>query len=348
LPCVKPHGTFNGYANKNNFKQPSGYIFFDIDKGDIKAIKLNLLTNYKDKISLLGQSVGGNGIFFYVKIANKEILTADNFLSVQNYLINNVFKDIEIDLSAKGINRNQVIPFDNNLFFNEVKGIVIRKDVIEDNKGAFSCNKETKERNVNITTCTFLDIQEVNKHIVWKTVYDIGDADYVVQDVQTATLFIPRKIKDGNKHKSFKAMVNVVMFNNQNIEYVHLVSFINFINANYTDKPMKTSEMVFTVESEYERIKATGEFRYTKTRHVITNTSLDKRTRQILGAKGVGEYKQQKSKAAIKTAVEVLQDADEKITQQNVAELLTGRLGLRTIKKYWREVISMDEHKKAS
>lgn len=339
LPCVKPHGTFYDYCKKENFKKPSGYIFFDIDKGDIESIKQSLLKNHSDKISLLGKSVGGKGIFFYVKIANKEAINARNFLSVQNYLINNIFKEYIIDLNAKGVNRNQVIPFDNNLYSNDVKGLVISKDVIEDNKGAFSYNKDIKERNVNTTPCTFLDIKEVNKHIVWKTVHDIGEAKYVVQDVQTATLFIPRCITDGNKHKSFKAMVNIIMFNNPKIEFTYLVSFINFINSKYTDKPMKIQEMNFVVKSEFNRIKETGVFRYTKTRHVITNSLLDRRTRQLLGARGVGEYKVAKSKNAITTAINILKEAHEKVTQQNVADLLVGRLGLRTIKKYWQQVV---------
>ncbi|MFT3908329.1 MAG: BT4734/BF3469 family protein [Ferruginibacter sp.] len=346
LPCVKPHGTFNGYADKNNFKQFSGYIFFDIDKGNIDRAKESLIKNYSDKICMLGKSVGGAGLFFYVKISNAGKVNADNFLNVQNYLINKVFKEFKIDNNAKGINRNQVIPYDNELL--EFDGQITIPNSIFENKDvskkcATSCNNKSTKENVYTTTCTFLDIKDLKDAIVWKTKFDIGDKDYVVEDYEQARIYIPKVIVDGNKHKTFKAMVHSAVFNNVAITYEQIVSFIHYINQNHTGgQPMKQQEMIYTVKTEFEKIKTTGEILHTKTRHVKTNPKLDKVTRQRLGAKGVGEWKQKESIRLIQIAIKEIKSAGVKPTIEIVTEYMKDRKfkrSKRTITKYWREVI---------
>lgn len=56
---------------------------------------------------MLGKSCGGNGIFFYVRLSNPKILTVENFLEINTYFINHVFRDLNLCTGAKGINRNQ-------------------------------------------------------------------------------------------------------------------------------------------------------------------------------------------------------------------------------------------------
>lgn len=344
LPCVKPHGTFNRYATTKNFKNYSGYIFIDIDKGNIAQIKAKLIKEYSDKVYMLGKSVGGVGLFAYVKIANKEKVTADNFLNVQKYVVYNLFKEFVVDPNSLGLARNHVIPYDPELLVNENASVLIPNHVLNNNnseskKCATSCNKEGTKENVYTTKCTFLDIKEVNKHIVWKTVYDIGDKDYVVEDYEQAKLYVPRIIADGDKHRKFKAMVHVILFNNPAIELKYVVSFIHFINQNYTNnQPMKQQEMVYTVTREFEKIKETGEFLHTKTRHVKTNPKLNGKERQRLGAKGVGEWKIKESIRLIKIAIDELKEMGITPTKTTVTAYMKDRTlsrSRRTIAGHW-------------
>lgn len=340
LPCVKPHGTFKKYAITENFVRFSGFLYFDIDSCDVVKVKSQLIDKHSDKIFMLGKSVGGRGLFFYVRISNTEVFTIHNFNTVWNYFREKVFGDFDIDNNAKGVVRNQVIPFDSDLYVNDIAIITIPNSVslVSEAKCIKGYNKDIKEIR-NSTYDTFLDIKECNKHIIWKTPYDIGDADYATGDYQVGSLYIPRLITDGKKHKVYRSMVNVILFNNSSIEYKYIVSFINYVNQNHTDKPMKMSEMIFVVKSEYNRVKETGEYNGIQNKHVIVNEKYKGAVRQKIGAKAYGEYRVSKSKAAIKMVVDEMKAQNIKPTIKKVADILKGRLGEATIKRHWRTVV---------
>ena len=215
----------------------------------MKTTKEDILKKHADKICMMGKSVGGAGVFFYVKISNADLLTEENFLHVQDYFINTVFKEINIDTEAKGIVRNQVIPYDPEYFNDKAKvfiptRILSKQNEDEKQKSIGSGNKE-RERRGYTSNYTFMDISEVNKIIKWKTVVDTGDADYIIKDMPFCNVFVPRVIDDGQKHKVFRGLVNSVMLNNPGINLDVILGFISYINRNNTDdSPMKIREMV--------------------------------------------------------------------------------------------------------
>ena len=242
LPCIKPHGTFDRIGRNDTLLNFSGYLFFDKDNCDPESTKQLILNKYADKICMLGKSCGGNGIFFYVRLSNPKILTSQNFLEIESYFINHIFKELNLDTSATGINRNHVIPYDPEVYYNPNIKVTIPSSILNsDNKEVKKLylpilNRERKERERNyIGKYNFLDIQEVMKTLKWKKDVDVGDADYIISDVEVCNLYIPRFIRDETKRYIFPSMVNSIMHNNPGIELIVILSFINFINQNYTN-----------------------------------------------------------------------------------------------------------------
>lgn len=314
--CIKPHGVFEHYYTKKagktalqyRLKQLSNFLYFDIDKCDVEQTRESLLSKHHDKIALLGQSVGGKGIFFYVKIANGDSLTPENFMTHWDYLQTEVFKDFRIDTSAKGLARNNVVSFDTNVYVNESAGYYIGsyESKVSTERSITSHNKEKKEE-CNRSCDTFLDIAECKEHIKWKTEIEMGDELYVIGDFYNGNLFVPKVIKDNYKHKTFRAMVNAIVYNNPSIEVKYILSFINFINTNYTGAdPMKQQEMIYTVTTEFNRIKETGDYIGLKKKKFYINKNY-KGNKQKLGCELNGKLTIQNSVDAIRIVYEYLQ-----------------------------------------
>lgn len=351
LPCIKPHGTFDRYCSSEKFQQASGYIYFDVD--DALTTKEQLLNDYGHLISVLGHSVGGKCLFFLVKVNRPEIINSANFLDIQNKVQSVFFADLPIDNNGKGVNRNFIIPYDKNVYFNS--NAVINIDSFLYDKVQQGITSDTKERGgVNTTYDTsfnikFLGINEVLPLIKWKTQIEVKEwkSDYEICEHDAIKLFIPQFIQDGCKHKSFNRIVNAIVFNNPSLEFIHVISFINYVNRFHTTNPMKMREMIFTVRREYNRLIETREFKGLKKKYVITNPSLRSAERQKAGAKGWGEYRRNMSLNLLNQTVGQLSaEGFIHVTQKMVIERLKGKMGVATIKRYWKSVISRKEGSK--
>ena len=211
LPCITPHGTFQTSKKKENMILLSEYLYFDIDLMTIEEsenIKDNLVGNYKKYIALIGKSVGGRGLFLYMKVKG---LTPANFTSVQQYFIEDVFKEYPIDTNAKGITRCHVLPFDENVFYNEEhEYFQVPKELLYNTKN--TTDSVYKKSN---TTCytppsVFRDISEVWNKLTLKTAVDVGNNLFVIKPVDYYKLFIPANIQDGKKHKVFLVSLNLL------------------------------------------------------------------------------------------------------------------------------------------
>jgi hypothetical protein len=340
LPCVKPHGTFNKYCNEENFKDFSSYIFYDIDKGDIEKQKQLLLSKFSNNIVMLGKSCGGKGIFFYVKV-NPKILTKDNFLTIQNFIKDYYLKDFIIDNNAKGINRNQVIPFDEDLYYNDkVKEFDVDLKFLEDKKGTVQ-SINIKERRCSTLKCTFspIDISIILEKMNNQTVIDTGEFDVLVGDFEHTKVYFPNQIVDGEKHKTFNGLVNSIVFNNPDFTLREIQSYIFYVNRFHTDnKPMKIKELLSITEIEYNRIKSTGKFFGTRKKKVTVSKQIPKGKRKGVANKTNGRIKKNHSFFLIKAAIKDLEEQYQKPTQKKVAEILKGKKGISTIKKYWQLV----------
>ena len=343
LPYVMPHATFNGQRKTEFVDQPTGCIYLDIDKSDLpeglEAMKKTILEKHADKVAMMGTSVGGSGIFIYVRIENPEVLTTKNFDSAYNYVRTVLFHDIPTDANASGIARVHIIPADPEVYINLDASIVLPDTVLQDTKAVSSCTKDTPLGYTGDDK--FLDIGDILVRLKTQTTVDVGDLPVLIQDVEYSKLFVPRIIPDGKKHATYRAMVNSIKFNNPDFTLLDILSYINYINNNYTGrKPMKRREMKNTVEAEYDRLEKTGDFRCTRIKRYHTNPEDDRLTRIRNAAKARGGEIKQKSIALISEAIQQLKESGcERPTIKMVAKHLKGKPSESTITRHWHTVV---------
>lgn len=269
LPCITAHGIFRGKKRKSELLKLSGYLYFDVDAlqipGDLQAYKNHLISKYGSIISILGTSVGGRGVFFYVKV---EGLNAQNFNFVHWHFLTSVFGVEPIDKKAKGITRVHILPYDPNVFFapDNVSNIPINipSNELKDD-GIVGTAADDNER-----FSSFIPINTLLSTLVFETMVDTEGKMFKICPEPYYKLYFPRHISDGRKHTTFRALTQGLMFLNKDISKLEVLSYINFINVNYTTVPMRRKEMINTVLEEYKRVTEVGEINIslkTKTLH---------------------------------------------------------------------------------
>lgn len=350
LPYITPHGSFNTKRVNTCVSKFSGYLYYDIDAKsincDIEEYKQKVINNFKDFVSMVGKSVGGRGLFFYVKIKNNEKLAAENFNNIYEYYRTEVFKTLPIDNNCKGISRAQFLPYDDKLYINRdismmVPDYVFNNKVSEYSSCAFQYNNTTTK---NVLHCPahyyqYIDIKDVLKDLKKETYVDVGENDFIIKPIEFMKLYIPRVIKVGNRHSSYRAFINCIVYNNPNFSLEQILSFINYCNYNRTgNNPLPEKEMINTVTHHYNKIKKEG-IKGIRKKNIHTNPKLPGFERSAIANQQNGKLKVQTSIKMIEDAVNELKIKNENPTIKTVVQLLKGFRSERTIKKYWRKVV---------
>lgn len=344
LPTVTPHGIFNT-RKVDGFNQFSGYLYFDIDSAaitiPITEYKARLIEEYGYLVSLLGVSVGGSGIFFYVHISYEAEVIPGNFDVIYQYVKEQVFGRLPIDNKAGGLARAHFIPYDEDVYINDNSILEITKSIIEKNN-----NKEKKDISKYISntsnsyrcTYTFSNITEVLVSLKFQTQVTVQGPIYDIKPVEFVKLYIPAKIPDGKKHRTYYAMANTLIHLNPTASLHTIQSFIFWVNQNYTGgKPMNRRELMNTVADAYKRTKETGTLLVKpkiKSVHFNPNCGLSGKEKRHEAAKINGQLKKQKSIQQIQAAITKL-GSGMKLTRAIIAKL--SGLSICTVKKYWKQ-----------
>jgi hypothetical protein len=252
LPSITVNGLFMDSKEISQFIQTSGFLYFDIDADsipiEIRAYKNWLIDTYRQYIHMAGLSVGGKGLFFYLRVNG---ITVDNFDTVFKYYLKEVFSELPIDNNAKGIARNQIIPYDEQLYHNP-ECVLELPDVVslafnhicnsEAKKKATFSIKDKKERCYTLNV-SFLPINQVLAKLKLETEFHVANDLFVIEPIDYYRVYFPNKIINGMKHKTFRAITQGLMYLNPGIELIYITSYLNYINQNHTTVPMKTKEM---------------------------------------------------------------------------------------------------------
>lgn len=340
LPTVTPAGIFQGSRSQENIFQISGYMYFDIDLDDdtdVNDYKEDLTSRFKDIICLCGRSVGGRGLFFYVKVKD---VTKENYIDVYEHLRTKVFCGLDIDNNAKGINRAHIIPYDSSVYYNTCISIdnpikytdtysISRVNNKNVERGTLDIKKNNKE--ICITpSVSFIPIEEVLAKIKHETKVDVGDMLFKIEPVPFCKVYFPKeKIVDCKKHTTFRAYTQRLMYLNPGIDLLTIQSFINYVNRRCTTRPMITKEMMRTVEYEYNRIVQAGELSINlkvKTLHFNKRACISREEKSRLSKVINGLLKRLNSVDKIEKAKSELQQSDIRVTNKSIAE----RSGLTT------------------
>lgn len=350
LPYVTPHGTFLNKRDNASIKKFSGLLFFDIDAKDINTgieeYIATILGKYNSLIFMLGKSVGGRGLFFYVKIKDG-ILTADNFMDVYEYFKSDVFKELPIDNSAKGISRPQFIPYDENLYVNEDVVVNVPNYLLAKLKiisSSVECAEQYNNTNKgDVLYCStssflFLDINDILKEMITETFVDIGDKDFLYKPIDYYKVRAPLTIPIGRRHRTYRAMINNIVPLNPTFTLQQVASYINFINYDRAEHPLSPKELMRTVRTHYNKVKSEG-VKNPRMKSMHTNPKNPRAQRMQDANRENGLLRKQKSISGITMAIEELRRIGSVPTVKEIQIILEGRLSKRTIQKYWRQVV---------
>jgi hypothetical protein len=364
LPCITPHATFKGYKKDSYVKSCSNYMYYDIDlyntTHSVEAYDEYILSKHADKISHMGRSVGNRGYFIYVRIDDSIQLNKENFNVVYNYIKKDVLNDIPIDPDAKGISRYQIIPYDPNLYINHSASINIPVHVYTNYTGSDSSNKgstnskgitEKSDFQLNYINnksfrgnVTFIPLDELLKKYHFKTPVEVIDPLYEIKPVPYVECYVPKIIKDGKKHSTYRIMTNVLVHLNPGIDLFSIQSYIYWINQNYTDnKPMREKELLSIVKHAYYKSLETGLWFQPRIKMVHFNpkAKLTGEEKMLIAARENGNLRKQRSIDTIKTTIQMIRDAGEKLTKKKVKKY--ANLTYRTILRRWDEAIAQLE-----
>lgn len=348
MPVLTPHCTIknNGAKDSGNVDSFSNYFYFDVDAKDItpdvESYKQYLLDKIGNVVCLLGKSIGGRGLFFYVKVADIEI-SHSNFQSVREYLINTYLEGVPIDKKCSNGNRLHFVPFDKDVSCKENE--VYFKNI---NLASFShsqyINKHISTHCISRMGERFTSISTLYKKYNFETHVEVVSPFYDVKPVENyKKIYIPKVIKDGFKHKCFSTIANQLIRLNDSMTEFELLSFLYYVNKNHTgDKPMMHCKLENLVRNVYKQTKENGlvlgKVR-TKNIHFNKANKLSKYQKIKIANRENGIIRKRRSVALIQDAIKMLREEGLNVTQLNVAQILSGRLSRGPIEKYWREIL---------
>lgn len=130
LYCITGSGVFENGRSSRNIKIHNGYIVIDIDYQDnvhLGAKYFSLIEDVFSKIDVVcyaGKSVGGNGYFLIIGIANPDKHKL-HFRYIQKW-----FKDynITIDKACSNVDRLRIFSYSDNYYINENATILYNYD----------------------------------------------------------------------------------------------------------------------------------------------------------------------------------------------------------------------------
>jgi hypothetical protein len=346
LNCITPHGIFKGLKN-SDIVSYSNYLYYDIDGIDTKKELNDTIKRLCDTfpITFLQRSVSNKGFHFFIKLNDTKQELNDTFNDMYSYvrdlLINAGFN---IDKNAGGLSRKMIISSDTKSIFNNQVSLSI--DKVSLGRYINSKSNPTKQRiqgiTPNDTRFELIPLKELYKQIKLKTQYQKEiKGDYVIDDLESYTIFLPEKILDGDKHRLYIRIVNALYFINRSITKQQVLSYMFYVNSRATP-PFDGKYLYKFILRICNSIESTGEIKI-KTRikkiHFNDMSNLTKKQKQSMGAQLNGKLRTNKTRQMIQNAKYEIGIRNEEPTQSKVLQHLLSqgiKCSIATIKRNWR------------
>jgi hypothetical protein len=329
----------------SNFSCFSGYIYFDFDVENAYDFKHYFTSKYKHIVSLVSISASAGGIS--VLVNPNVVLTNENFNSVWDYVLNEVFTEVasSADLKTKDIGRAMFVSSDPEVFVEYENELIIKPDdlnrfekVIPIKKGTGQCISPREK--INTVSCTFLyqllPFEEIKKvNLSTPIVLKNSVIDY--QPINYLEIRFPKEIPDGHKHRYYTSYIHKLVYLNPDLDPSYIYSFILYINKYRANPSMELRSLQRLFEYVYNQTQQEG-YKFKNERiknfHLNKDCSLSKEERLSIINKFNGMVRSNQSIQKIIDAKAELIYSNEKITQKKLAQI-TG-LGIQTVKKYYK------------
>lgn len=341
---VKKRSLKDGSEYDTNFLNFSGYIYFDIDVPNPVRFKQEFIQKYKDIVSLVCISSGGGGISVLVKV-NID-LTKENFQSVWEYIISEVFKcELSlVDRKTKDIGRAMFISSDPDVFISHDNELIIDATDLQ-KYGKIETIKKGTQQGISMkifnytSSCTFsyqlLPYNEIKK-VNLSTPINSNNPVVDYNPINFSELKFPDEVSDGIKHKFYSSLIHVLVHLNPDLDPNYIYSFLFYTNKYKAVPPMESRSLKRLFEYVYNQTKEEG-YLFNNDRiknfHLNKEFFLSKEEKIKIMNKCNGMIRKNKSITKILEAKAELKSRNVKITQYKVSEI--SGLGIQTVKKYY-------------
>jgi len=351
IETYTPHGEFFYRRAARNLQRFSGYIYLDVDEFTNKNIFADTNFIYACWDSLSKEGIGA--------LARVDGLDYINFKTVWLYLADYFQqKGITIDPQTKDIARQNIISYDPNIYIN--KGcVVLDANEIYDSYSATTISNQTisyKSSSTNPPTTNYYstsstkdvidfsnndDMYAMFEKIRYNTILDnYGNKDYVVIDAGKGcrNAYIPRVIKEGERHFWLSSYTTTLLFNNPCISYQHLVNLLLSVNRNNCNPSLDTKEVISLTKWYYDKFINNSLSVVTKLKKIWINpeAELSYKQKRTIISKEIGNLRKRKTLNTLQSVYDTLKLKNEIVTQKMVKE--TSKKSIRTIKNYWSEI----------
>ena len=348
MPYITPNGviTTRNLSNFQNFLQSSGYIYLDIDVCDISNVesyKKWFIDKFNHLVALVCISISGGGLSVLIRV-DKDFKNPQEFDDAREFIINKHFPEINFDADADGIGRAMFLSYDADLFINKESCISLNDSKIFKNSRSNSKREKPEKQYIhsgggefNSLFVHFLDIGEVFEKTKWKKEIIVNNSLFDFREEDYAAIFFPKIINDGSKRKVFKNIFRVYLYLNPNLPFEYVVSFIWYLNSNYTDESRMSrkdfKDFMIKLITSYKTGKLNPYIPRVKKFHANQNSNLSKEEKRSLASKINGIFRRKCTIDAIKNAkLEILKNG-KKLNYTNVAKLI-GK-SPKTVKRHW-------------
>lgn len=351
LPYITPNCMVKNRSLKDrhyekNFFSFSQYVYIDIDVPNAEEYKKYFTNRYGHHASLICLSSSGGGISVLFKIKNT--ISRESFDDIWMAVRNSILKDEEIDMICKDIGRAMFISHDESVYYNydnEVEVEMessIRKPIIKQGK---QCKSYDEYDNTLISPFPTYSIGKILDNLSTSTKVDVKNPIVDYEPIEFLKFYIPKIIKDGNKHRYYTSMIHALVFLNPKIERDYIFSYLSYINNNFADPRMEMREFTRLFNMVYNGIKDSGNTAV-KTRiksvHINPDCTLSKKEKISVANTVNGTKRKNVSIQKILDAKAVLEKKGKKITQKGIGEI--SGLSPKTIRTHFNSsIIDMDE-----
>ena len=341
--CVLKYNSISGPDFEKNYEIGSGYIYLDIDNiENALKYKKEFISKYKEVVSMVCLSSGGNGLSILVKI-NHTITSKEEYKSIVGYLSSHYFKDIGLDRGAFKLSQMWFISYDPDVFVNKEVCINVRDGLKCVNQGIIQRvggnNTLFYAPEVEIM---YLSISDINSNLITRTQYT-NRKDIDIDTIPWTDIKIPRVIKDGSKRRIYTRLIHSLFHLNPNVESRWVLGYIYNVNRNCADPKMSYRDLLSLFNLQYRYIKSDHyeyqNYRY-KTIHISPNAKLTSSQKSIIANKVNGCIRKNKTKSVIAAAINQLSNEEQDYSVSSISKM-TG-VSRKTVGLYINDIDPID------
>jgi hypothetical protein len=341
--CVLKYNSISGPDFEKNYEIGSGYIYLDIDNlNNPIEFKKEFILKYKEVVSMVCLSSGGNGLSVLVKI-NHLITSKHEYKCIIDFLKSQYFRDVEFDRGSDKLSQMWFISHDPNVFVNtEVcidvteglkcvdQGIIHR--VVSNNTLFYALEKEIM----------YLSIADINSNLITRTKYNNKKA-IDIETVPWTDIKIPRVIKDGNKRRIYTRLIHSLFHLNPEVEPKYVLGYIYNVNRNCADPKMSYKDLLSLFNMQYGYIKSDHykyqNYRY-KTLHISPDAKLTSSQKSIIANKVNGCIRKNKTKSVIAAAINQFSNKEKDYSVSSISK--TTGVSRKTVGLYINNLDPID------